>query len=78
MSTWRRFHLEETVKAMAVSDQARFFVFVREPAHESRQPRQCYRSNLNEARETADRIVQAYYPHKCTEAVCGGWQKLEA
>jgi hypothetical protein len=75
MSTWRRFHLDESVRAMAVSDQSRFFVFVREPGN--RQPRECYRSDLNEARETADRIVQAYYPHECTSAVCGSWQKLE-
>ena len=69
MSTWRRFHLEETVKALAVSDQTRFFVCVREPAHENRRPRECYRSNLHEARETADRIVGAHTDVRVGERV---------
>lgn len=77
MSTWRRFHIDETIKAMAVSDSARFFVFVREPPGANRQPRDCYRSNLKSAQETADGIVQSYYPHDCGEANCGIWQKLE-
>jgi hypothetical protein len=77
MSTWRRFHLDETVKALATSDGSRFFVEVREPAGENRQPRSCYRSNLEDARVTADRIVQAYYPHECDDEVCGSWYKLD-
>ena len=77
MSTWRRFHLDETIKAMAVSDSARFFVYVREPAGANRQPRDCYRSSLRDAQETADRIVQAYYPHECDEQVCDRWQRLD-
>jgi hypothetical protein len=77
MSTWRRFHIDETIKAMAVSDSARFFVFVREPPGANRQPRECYRSDLKSAQETADGIVQSYYPHDCGETNCGIWQKLE-
>jgi hypothetical protein len=77
MSTWRRFHIDETIKAMTASDGNRFFVFVREPAGANRQPRECYRSNLKAARETADGIVQAYYPHECNAVTCGSWQKLE-
>ena len=77
MSTWRRFHIDETIKAMTSSDGNRFFVFVREPAGANRQPRECYRSDLKTAQETADGIVQAYYPHECNTATCGLWQKLE-
>jgi hypothetical protein len=31
MSHWQRFHLEETIKAMATPDNHRFFIQVREP-----------------------------------------------
>lgn len=77
MSTWRRFHIDETIKAMAVSDSTRFYVFVREPPGANRHPRECYRSDLKTAQETADGIVQSYYPHDCNESDCGIWQKLE-
>ena len=77
MSTWRRLHLNETVKAMAMSDRTRFFVCVREPVGENRHPLECYRSALSSAQETADRIVQAYYPHECDEQKCGAWHRLD-
>ena len=78
MSTWSRLHLNDSIKAMAVSQNQRFFVFVREPASERRHPRECYRSDLESARETADSIVQAYYPHDCTPQLCGPWHKLDS
>jgi len=77
MSTWRRLHLNETVKAMATSDRTRFFVSVREPVGEKRHPLECYRSTLSSAQESADRIVQAYYPHECDADTCGAWHKLD-
>jgi hypothetical protein len=58
MSTWRRLHLNETVKAMATSDRTRFFVSVREPVGENRQPLECYRSTLSSAHETADELCR--------------------
>ena len=76
MSTWQRFHLSETLKAMATSDNGRFFVQLREPAGESRNPIEFYRWNLADARNAGDRLVQAYYPHDCDES-CGNWFKLD-
>ena len=78
MSTWRRLHLNNSIKAMAVSENQRFLVYVREPVGEQREPRECYRSSLESAQQTADHIVQAYYPHECEDAVCGNWHKLDA
>jgi len=77
MSTWRRFHLEDTIKALATSENHRFFVQVREPAGENRKPIEFYRWNLPEAKAAADRLVQAYYPHDCDSHVCGEWLKLD-
>jgi hypothetical protein len=76
MSTWRRLHLNETVKAMATPDRTRFFVSVREPAGETRHPLECYRSTLSSAQETADGIMQTYYPHDCDEQTCGARHQL--
>jgi hypothetical protein len=77
MSHWQRFHLEESIKALATPDNHRFFIQVREPPGEHRNPRECYRWTLKEAQATADRIVNAYYPHDCESDGCGGWQKLD-
>ena len=78
MSSWYRFHQNETIKAMATSDNGRrFFVRVREPPGEHRDPFECYRWTLNDAKEAADRIVQAYYPHDCDEQGCGLWRKSD-
>jgi len=77
MSTWRRFHLEETVKALAISENHRFFVQVREPPGGNRQPIEFYRWNLAEAKIAADKLVQAYYPHDCDEHTCGTWHKVD-
>jgi hypothetical protein len=63
MSTWYKFHLEETVKALAFSDNHRFFVQVREPPGQHRHPLEFFRWSLRDAQEAADRVVQAYYPH---------------
>lgn len=60
---------------MAISDQRRFFVCVREPHGEHRQPLEFYRWKLDEAKEAADKVVQAYYPHECDAQVCGRWEK---
>jgi hypothetical protein len=75
MSTWHRFHLNETIKAMAISDNRRFFVHVREPEGEKRNPLEFYRWKLRDAQEAADKVVQAYYPHECDEQMCGVWRK---
>ncbi|HEV7842111.1 MAG TPA: hypothetical protein VGO69_00365 [Pyrinomonadaceae bacterium] len=77
MSTWHRFHLDETIKALAISDNNRFFVSVREPPGESRQPVEFYRWTLGAAQEAGDKVVQAYYPHECDEQQCGSWQKFD-
>jgi len=77
MSTWRRFHLNDTIKALATSENSRFFVRVVEPPDEHRHPRECYRWNLPDAQETADKIVQGYYPHDCSDENCGAWNKLD-
>ena len=77
MSTWYRFHLSETVKAMATSDNHRFFIHVREPPGEHRQPLEFYRWSLKEAQAAADKVVQAYYPHECDAEICGTWRKSD-
>jgi len=77
MSTWRRFHLEDTVRALATSENHRFFVQVREPPGGTRQPIEFYRWKLGEAKAAADRLVQAYYPHECEQETCGEWRKLD-
>jgi hypothetical protein len=77
VSTWHRFHLNETLKALAISDNNRFFVRLREPPGESRHPLEFYRWNLRDAQEAADRVVQAYYPHECDEQICGVWWKSD-
>ena len=74
---WRRFHLDETITAMAIPENPRFLVHVREPPGESRNPIEFYRSNLRDAREAADRLVQLYYPHECDAQLCGGWRKSD-
>jgi hypothetical protein len=77
MSEWRRFHMDETITAMAIPENKRFLVHVREPPGEHRNPIEFYRWNLQDAKEAADRLVQAYYPHDCDEQRCGEWRKLE-
>lgn len=78
MSHWRRFHLDETITALAVPEQERFLIRVLEPPGEKRNPVSFYRSNLENAREAADRLVQEYYPHECNEHLCGEWRKAES
>jgi hypothetical protein len=78
MSTWHRFHLNESVKALAIPDNRRFFVRVREPQGQNRQPLEFYRWNLRDAQEAADRVVQAYYPHECDDEICGVWRKFDS
>jgi hypothetical protein len=77
LSTWRRYHLDETVTALAIPDNRRFFVRLREPPGESRNPIEFYRWTLQEAQAGADRLVQAYYPHDCDEQGCGAWWKSD-
>ncbi|HKZ80791.1 MAG TPA: hypothetical protein VJ124_21135 [Pyrinomonadaceae bacterium] len=77
MSTWQRFHLNESVKALTISDNQRFFIRIREPHGENRHPLEFYRWNLREAQEAADRVVQAYYPHECDNETCGVWRKID-
>jgi hypothetical protein len=75
MSEWHCFHLDETITAMVVPENGRFLVRLREPAGESRNPIEFYRGNLKEAQRAADKLVQAYYPHQCSEDTCGQWRK---
>jgi hypothetical protein len=77
MSTWQRLHLSGSLKALATSDNHRFFVQLREPPGENRQPIEFYRWNLGDARRAGDKLVQAYYPHECGENTCGKWHKLD-
>jgi hypothetical protein len=77
MSTWHRFHLNETLKAMATSDNHRFFVHFREPYGEHRNPPEFYRWNLSDAKDSADRIIQAFYPHECDEGTCSAWRRVD-
>ena len=78
MSTWYRFHLDETIKAMAISDSRRFFVRVREPEGQHRNPLEFYRWHLKDAQEAADRVVHLYYPHECNDQTCGTWRKSDS
>ena len=77
MSHWQRSHMEESLKALATPDNHRFFIQVREPPGEHRNPIEFYRWTLKDALEAADRIVQAYYPHDCNLEVCGVWKKFD-
>ena len=77
MSYWERLHLDDTVKALATPDNHRFFIQIREPVGESRNPIEFFRWTLTEAQDAADRIVQAYYPHHCDTESCGTWQKVD-
>ena len=77
MSSWQRFHLEDKLKAMAVPDVNRFLVKLREPPGENRQPIEFYRWHLKDAQDAADRLVQAYYPHECSDHRCGQWRKVD-
>jgi hypothetical protein len=77
MSTWKRYHLDETLTALVIPDHQRFFVCLREPPGESRRPVEFYRWKLKEAQEAGDRLVQEYYPHECAESVCGEWKQTE-
>jgi len=77
MSTWERFHLNDTVKAMATSENHRFFIQIREPPGEHRNPIEFYRWTLKDAQEAADRILHAYYPHECDEQICGSWRRSD-
>ena len=78
MSTWRRYHLNETVTAVATPDNRRFFVHLREPAGETRHPIEFYRWTLPEAQTGADQLVEAYYPHDCDAGKCGPWSKSDS
>ena len=77
MSMWRRYHLEETLAALAIPDGPRFFVCLREPAGESRRPPEFYRWKLQDAQRAGDKLVQAYYPHDCEECDCGEWKQSD-
>ena len=76
MSEWHCLHLDDTLTAMAISDQGRFLVRLREPPGEHRHPIEFHRWTLRDAQRAADRLVQAYYPHDCRESGCGSWEKL--
>jgi hypothetical protein len=74
---WRRKHLDETLAAIAIPESNRFFVKLKEPAGETRQPIEFYRWTLEDAKEAGDELVQAYYPHKCDENRCGEWRRAD-
>jgi hypothetical protein len=77
MSNWYRHHLDSSLKALVTFDRHRFFVNFREPEGEHREPISFYRSTLRDAQESADRIVQAYYPHECGTDSCDVWRKID-
>ena len=78
MSYWYRFHLNETVKTTATSEPQRFLVQMREPAAEQPKAIEFYRWTLTEAQDTADDVVQEYFPHNCEMIICGNWTKDHA
>ncbi|MBD0326541.1 MAG: hypothetical protein ICV68_08915 [Pyrinomonadaceae bacterium] len=51
MSIWRRYHLDETITALAIPENGRFLVRVREPPGGNRNPIEFYRWNLLDAQE---------------------------
>jgi hypothetical protein len=69
--------MEESLKALAIPDNHRFFIQVKEPPGHNRKPIEFYRWTLREAQDAADRIVQAYYPHDCEVESCGAWKKFD-
>jgi hypothetical protein len=77
MSYWLRCHLEDTVKALATPDNHRFLIQVKEPVGQQRKPIEFFRWTLEEAKDAADKIVQAYYPHPCEGGTCGNWKKQD-
>jgi hypothetical protein len=76
MSEWHCLHLDDTLTAIVTSDKERFLVRLREPAGEHRHPIEFHRWTLRDARDAADRLVQAYYPHDCRMGGCGEWFEL--
>jgi hypothetical protein len=62
---------------MAVSDSNRFFVKLIEPPGENRGPIEFYRWHLKDAQNAADKLVQAYYPHECSDQGCGYWRRVD-
>src|SRR5206468_11494308 len=76
MNVWQCLHLNETLTAIVISDRNRFLVRLREPPEEHRRPMEFYRWTLNDAKRAADRLVQVYYPHECSDSKCGRWRKL--
>ena len=76
MGVWHCLHMNERVTAVVTSDRNRLLVFLREPPGESRHPIEFHRWTLKEAMKAADRLVQMYYPHDCSEAECGRWHKV--
>jgi len=77
MSEWYRYHLDETITAMAVPDNHRFWVLLRDRPGSNRFPVEFCRWTLRDAQKAADRLVQAYYPHECGPGTCGRWKKSE-
>lgn len=77
MSYWSRLHLNESIKTITIPDNHRFFVQLKEPAGQQRNPIEFYRWTLEDAKDAGDRLVQAYYPHDCDETTCGIWRKID-
>jgi hypothetical protein len=77
MSHWSRLHLNESIRTLATHDTHRFFIQLKEPPGEERNPIEFYRWTLEEAKDAGDRLVQAYYPHDCDDSTCGVWRKID-
>ncbi len=77
MSEWYRNHLDEKITALAIPDNRRFWVQMREHEGGSGYPAEFFRWNLRDAQKAADRLVQAYHPHECEESRCGQWRKSQ-
>jgi hypothetical protein len=76
MSVWHCSHLDDTLTAMATADRGRFLVRLREPPGQHRHPVEFHRWTLKDAKQAADKLVQAYYPHDCREHGCGEWEEV--
>lgn len=76
MSEWHCYHMDDTLTAIVSADNGRFLVRLREPPGQHRNPIEFHRWTLRDARSAADRLVQAYYPHECSDSDCGGWEEL--
>ncbi len=72
-----RFHLNNQINARAIaSDDGRYLATVSEPAGKDLIPKDILCDNRDEAERRADAMVQAAYPHRCSQSQCGQWEEF--